>query len=227
MRAALRGPARTAPWFRSPSRTEGCGTPNAIAEGDGADHATTLASAPIGPYQLQAAIAAVHDEAARAEDTDWPQILGLYELLAALRARTDGHPQPHRRHRHGPRPAGRLDAAACSGGRPRARRTPPGGCRPCTPARACRRTGRRPRGLPAGRSAARTAFPNSGTWSHVLPGSALRRARTDALLTRRGAQGGAGRVEGIERQTRWCLRRHPDWTARSDAATGNRSRCSW
>jgi len=41
----------------------------------------TLASAPIGPYQLQAAIAAVHAEAARAEDTDWLQILGLYELL--------------------------------------------------------------------------------------------------------------------------------------------------
>ena len=41
----------------------------------------TLTSAPIGPYQLQAAIAAVHDEAAHAEDTDWPQILALYELL--------------------------------------------------------------------------------------------------------------------------------------------------
>jgi predicted RNA polymerase sigma factor len=41
----------------------------------------TLARAPIGPYQLQAAIAAVHDEAAHAEDTDWGQILGLYELL--------------------------------------------------------------------------------------------------------------------------------------------------
>jgi RNA polymerase sigma factor (sigma-70 family) len=43
-----------------------------------------LATAPIGPYQLQAAIAAVHDEAARAEDTDWPQILGLYELLEGI-----------------------------------------------------------------------------------------------------------------------------------------------
>ena len=32
----------------------------------------------VGPYQLQAAIAAVHDEAARAADTDWPQILALY-----------------------------------------------------------------------------------------------------------------------------------------------------
>jgi RNA polymerase sigma factor (sigma-70 family) len=41
----------------------------------------SLSRAPIGPYQLQAAIAAVHDEAARAEDTDWPQILALYELL--------------------------------------------------------------------------------------------------------------------------------------------------
>ena len=38
----------------------------------------------VGPYQLQAAIAAVHDEAARAEDTDWPQILALYDLLKRL-----------------------------------------------------------------------------------------------------------------------------------------------
>jgi predicted RNA polymerase sigma factor len=40
-----------------------------------------LSKGSIGAYQLQAAIAAVHDEAARAEDTDWPQILALYELL--------------------------------------------------------------------------------------------------------------------------------------------------
>jgi predicted RNA polymerase sigma factor len=33
---------------------------------------------------LQAAIAAVHDEAARAEDTDWPQILALYDLLRRM-----------------------------------------------------------------------------------------------------------------------------------------------
>jgi len=38
----------------------------------------------VGPYQLQAAIAAVHDEAARAQDTDWPQILALYELLKRM-----------------------------------------------------------------------------------------------------------------------------------------------
>ena len=41
----------------------------------------SLATTPLGPYQVQAAIAAVHDEAARAEDTDWPQILALYGLL--------------------------------------------------------------------------------------------------------------------------------------------------
>ncbi|MBV8728280.1 MAG: RNA polymerase sigma factor [Acidobacteriia bacterium] len=38
----------------------------------------------VGPYQLQAAITAVHDEAARPEDTDWPQILALYELLKRM-----------------------------------------------------------------------------------------------------------------------------------------------
>jgi RNA polymerase sigma factor (sigma-70 family) len=46
----------------------------------------TLATAPLGPYQLQAAIAAVHDEAVRPEDTDWPQILAMYELLGASAA---------------------------------------------------------------------------------------------------------------------------------------------
>jgi RNA polymerase sigma factor (sigma-70 family) len=55
----------------------------AIAEGI-ALLTNALATAPIGPYQLQAAIAAVHDEAHRAEDTDWPQILALYDHLKAF-----------------------------------------------------------------------------------------------------------------------------------------------
>ena len=42
---------------------------------------TALSRGSVGPYQLQAAIAAVHDEAGRADDTDWPQVLALYELL--------------------------------------------------------------------------------------------------------------------------------------------------
>jgi RNA polymerase sigma factor (sigma-70 family) len=40
-----------------------------------------LARGSTGPYQLQAAIAAVHDAAESIDDTDWPQILGLYDLL--------------------------------------------------------------------------------------------------------------------------------------------------
>ncbi len=43
-----------------------------------------LPRGPTGPYQLQAAIAAIHDEAPTAEATDWPQITALYELLMQL-----------------------------------------------------------------------------------------------------------------------------------------------
>ncbi|MEV6967719.1 DUF6596 domain-containing protein [Hamadaea sp. NPDC051192] len=43
-----------------------------------------LPRGPVGPYQLQAAIAALHDEAPSAEQTDWPQILALYEVLLKL-----------------------------------------------------------------------------------------------------------------------------------------------
>jgi RNA polymerase sigma factor (sigma-70 family) len=79
---------------RRPARTLPDGSLVPLAEQDRTrwDHALigegvalitdSLSRAPLGPYQLQAAIAAVHDEAARAEDTDWPQILALYELLA-------------------------------------------------------------------------------------------------------------------------------------------------
>lgn len=41
----------------------------------------TLPRGQVGPYQLQAAIAAVHDEAEHVDATDWPQILVLYGLL--------------------------------------------------------------------------------------------------------------------------------------------------
>jgi RNA polymerase sigma factor (sigma-70 family) len=43
-----------------------------------------LSRGSVGAYQLQAAIAAVHDEAARAEDTDWPQVLALYRVLERM-----------------------------------------------------------------------------------------------------------------------------------------------
>ncbi|WP_328761428.1 MULTISPECIES: sigma-70 family RNA polymerase sigma factor [unclassified Streptomyces] len=54
----------------------------AIAEGTALVE-EALAEGPPGPYQLQAAIAALHDEAAGPESTDWPQILALYDVLVA------------------------------------------------------------------------------------------------------------------------------------------------
>jgi RNA polymerase sigma factor (sigma-70 family) len=58
---------------------------NAAQITEGVDLVTTaLTRGPAGPYQLQAAIAAVHDEAPAADTTDWPQIMALYELLMQL-----------------------------------------------------------------------------------------------------------------------------------------------
>jgi len=56
---------------------------NAISEGT-ALLTIALSKGAIGAYQLQAAVAALHDEAPRVEDTDWPQILALYELLKRI-----------------------------------------------------------------------------------------------------------------------------------------------
>ncbi|NHA67049.1 RNA polymerase sigma factor [Phycicoccus flavus] len=54
-----------------------------VAEGVGLVE-RALVRGPVGPFQLQAAIAAVHAEAAAWEATDWPQILVLYRMLVAL-----------------------------------------------------------------------------------------------------------------------------------------------
>jgi predicted RNA polymerase sigma factor len=80
-----------------------------------------LARSPLGPYQLQAAIAAVHDEAVQPADTDWPQILVLYELLE----RISPNPMVTLNHavagRDGEGTTGRPGAS-----RPAGRRSPPG-----------------------------------------------------------------------------------------------------
>jgi RNA polymerase sigma factor (sigma-70 family) len=55
-----------------------------IGEGSALIEQTLATTTALGPYQLQAAIAAVHDEAACLADTDWAEILGLYELLARV-----------------------------------------------------------------------------------------------------------------------------------------------
>lgn len=56
----------------------------------------------VDAYQLQAAIAAVHDEAPRAADTDWPQALALYEMLLDLADNPLVALQPRDRHGDGP-----------------------------------------------------------------------------------------------------------------------------
>jgi predicted RNA polymerase sigma factor len=81
---------------RSPARSGPDGALIPLAEQDrsrwdgreiaeGVDLLTgALRAGRVGPYQLQAAIAAVHDEAPTAADTDWPQILALYSVLARI-----------------------------------------------------------------------------------------------------------------------------------------------
>jgi len=54
-----------------------------IAEGS-ALVARALRSGRAGPYALQAAVAAVHANAARADSTDWHEIVGLYDMLLAV-----------------------------------------------------------------------------------------------------------------------------------------------
>jgi RNA polymerase sigma factor (sigma-70 family) len=81
---------------RRPARTGIDGAPVPMAEQDRSRWDAALIAegvklitealprGPVGPYQLQAAIAAVHDEAPSAAETDWPQIVALYELLMRI-----------------------------------------------------------------------------------------------------------------------------------------------
>ncbi|GAA0376761.1 RNA polymerase sigma24 factor [Acrocarpospora corrugata] len=81
---------------RRPARTGPHGIPIPLADQDRSKWGTqaitegvalitaTLAKGSIGPYQLQAAIAALHDEAPTADQTDWPQITALYGLLERM-----------------------------------------------------------------------------------------------------------------------------------------------
>jgi RNA polymerase sigma-70 factor, ECF subfamily len=58
--------------------------PLLIVRGVAALHRAEELPAPLGPYGVQAAIAACHARALRAEDTDWVRIAALYEALGAL-----------------------------------------------------------------------------------------------------------------------------------------------
>jgi predicted RNA polymerase sigma factor len=81
---------------RRPARTDADGRPipladqdrsrwdrTAIAEGTAILDAA-IARGSVGEYQLLAAVAAIHDRAPRAEDTEWSQIAALYELLERM-----------------------------------------------------------------------------------------------------------------------------------------------
>ncbi|MFG3050033.1 RNA polymerase sigma factor [Kitasatospora sp. NPDC048239] len=81
-----RGPARTRPDGELVPLAEQDRTrwdAAAIAEGTALITAV-LPRGPVGPYQVQAAVAAVHDEARTAAETDWPQILALYGVLERI-----------------------------------------------------------------------------------------------------------------------------------------------
>ena len=79
--------ARRAGAHRSERRADPARRAGSIAvepgahRGRRADPQRALARGAVGPYQIQAAIAALHDEAPSTDATDWPQILALYELL--------------------------------------------------------------------------------------------------------------------------------------------------
>ena len=95
-----------------------------------------------GRYQIEAAIAALHDDAASAEETDWPQILAWYEDLVALTddpVRQDPAAALGRRGRGRPRARGRSRAARDRPSARGARRAAPLARRPRLPARAQRR----------------------------------------------------------------------------------------
>ncbi|MBF9069301.1 RNA polymerase sigma factor [Streptacidiphilus fuscans] len=81
-----RGPARTGPDGEVvPLAEQDRGRWDAAAIAEGVALVTAaLPRGPVGPYQVQAAIAAVHDEAPSADETDWPQILALYGVLAKI-----------------------------------------------------------------------------------------------------------------------------------------------
>ena len=104
------GPHRTA-------RSCCCRRPGPVALGPGrlidegqAIGAALPATQPPGPYQIQAAISAVHTDAPTAADTDWSQILALYDQLHRDRADAGGRAEPRGRRRRGARARGRRSS---------------------------------------------------------------------------------------------------------------------
>ena len=113
MRAPRPGSTREARSSCSMTRTARCGTSKMIAEGLALIDKAIRHRRP-GPYQIQAAIAALHARAKRPEDTDWAQIDALYAALERIAAVARRHAEPRRRGLQGARTGGgaRDDRAA-------------------------------------------------------------------------------------------------------------------
>ena len=113
----------------------------------------------LGEYQIQAAIAAVHDQAARYDDTNWAEIVPLYNLLE----RTTDNPMVTLNRASPPRWSGpAAGLATLDGLDDAARRPPPPAFRARAPPRAGRRHRGRDRRVPRrGRRAPRTAASSS------------------------------------------------------------------
>ena len=161
----------------STTRIVRCGTASHISEGQ-ALVSRAMASAEIGPYSLQAAIAAVHADAASPDATDWGQIVALYDILAQIVpspvvelnravavAMRDG-------------PAVGSGANRCHSGPRRIGRISPGPRRPGRSVPPAGPNGRRPHGLSAGSG---PCPPGAGT------------------AVSRGAVGGIGLKIGLSR----------------------------
>jgi predicted RNA polymerase sigma factor len=122
----------------------------AISEGVGII-SETLPKGHIGPYQLQAAIAAVHDEAPSTDETDWEEILALYGVLKQM----SDNPMVSLNHAvanamvHGPRAGARIAGPACR--RSAIERSLSSRCRTRSPLRARRRPSKGRPALSGGR----------------------------------------------------------------------------
>ena len=104
-----------------------------------------------GPYALQAAIAACHARARRAEDTDWARIAALYDALARAHAIAGRRAESR----------GRGVDGARAGGRPRDRRR-------------ARRRSRRSSAITSCRACAATSSPSSAATTRPAPSSSAR-----------------------------------------------------
>ena len=179
--------APTARSCRSTSRTAARWDRALIAEGVALVTQRARAGTPLGPYQLQAAIAAVHDEApprGRHRLAADPRAL---RAARAHRAQPDGDAQPRRRGRRGARARRRARAARVARRRRPHRRPPPRLRGACPPARAAPATSTAARA--AYREAARrtTSAPSNATSTTAPPASDVWRRSRCTLGRRKGS----------------------------------------